>query len=240
MAKLSFVLGILVGASSASLSAPNSAHYAPIGVITGGQSVGRGPGFLVDRCHVLSVKHVAGHTDSVLGRRLHFRVPTSKSQSLASAGTVVAAGNLDVKRNLLSQDRFGDWMLLKLDTCLGAIVGFVEINSSAVTSSSLALSGNSFQSAGFRNRWDWRQGPAFDRSCMIKVISPRQLWNDCDVRPGDSGGPLFDSVIVGGKTKYRVLGIQSAETIPDPVYGSVIAVRIDAIYSSIAPILERS
>ena len=204
--------------------------YSPIGVVSGGVGVGRGTGFLVGPCHVVTAKHVGGPNPKIVGSLMKFRIPLRGGRTLQSNATVVAAGDLDVENDLLSGDRRGDWMLLQLSRCIGHTVGWAELSSAEIDATSYwKPNSEPLQSAGFRTHWNWKLGPKVDESCRVTMISKDQLWNNCDVMPGDSGGPLYAVTKVAGHTRYLVFGLQSALTTPNGNYGSVIAAPVRQI-----------
>src|SRR5687768_2152929 len=98
----------------------------PIGIVEGGRGVAYATGFLVDDCHVLTVKHAAGRVAAVAGRRMNFTLPFAGPEG-ASAGSVVAAGDLDLVADPNRLDRSQDWLLLRLDHCLGRRFGSLAL-----------------------------------------------------------------------------------------------------------------
>lgn len=184
--------------------------YLPIGVITGGKGHLRATGFLVNDCDVLTAKHAAGRVAEVLGRRMKFRVLVG-GRRLASGGTVFAAGNMD---NLMwaSVDRSGDWMLIRLDRCLGLEVGFLALNALPIEQSA------SWQptSAGFRlgsfpvDGQPWWIGVRITPPCHLAWIESGRFMTDCIGGPGSSGSPLMAKDQHTGK--LFVFGIHSTES----------------------------
>ena len=102
------------------------ADFLPIGMVKGGKGVAYTTGFLVGDCHVLTVKHAAGRVARVAGRRMTFRLPFAGRDG-ASAGHVVAAGDLDLVADPDRLDRSEDWLLLRLDRCLGTRFGSLAL-----------------------------------------------------------------------------------------------------------------
>ena len=165
-----------------SISASASNLYAPIGIVRDGGR--RATGFLVSRCHVLTVKHVL-QSELKPGKRVKF-VAVMASNMPSSRGSVTQAG--------AGHSRLDDWILIKLDNCLGDALGHVRLSSS---SPFVAMPGSAtyapVSSAGYpvdRNR----TSIAMDRSCSVVAQSRGEWLHNCATLPGNSGSPLFREV----------------------------------------------
>jgi len=140
-----------------------------------------------------------------LGRRLKFAAGF-RPRTLTSGGTVVAAGGME-KVGAKSQpfeERARDWLLIRLDTCLGVNLGFAELATSPVNwSGSFEV-----QSAGFPKDKS-RKVLTLDPSCRVTSVRPLVWLNDCAVLSGNSGSPLFHFVGSGKDRRMQVFAIQS-------------------------------
>lgn len=188
--------------------------FAPIGRVIG--RAGAGTGFLVSACHVLTVKHVFSDQHSAVGQRVEFRAAagaTGKSRRsiLRSGGTVVADGAFDGTRDW--QDwaggRSADWMLVRLDSCLGKRLGTVELSpfepeqTAAIVSAEIAA-------AGFPADRADADALVVDPSCRIRAWNAREWLHDCSTLPGNSGSPIFIESRSGGQRRLRVIAMVTA------------------------------
>jgi len=179
------------------------AHFRSIGLIRSG--LGLGTGFLVDNCHVLTSRHVKSENENVLGGRLTF-IPTVRTSIGSVGGTVIASGdapNSDAKRGP-QRDRRGDWLLLKLDRCVGAELGFVSLNGEP------ARVGAPLMNAGFPVDRPRHAGLTIDPACRVHYITRNGALHDCAFLAGNSGGPLFERTFEGGQVRLRAIAIGSA------------------------------
>ena len=180
--------------------------YAPIGRVIGDGLAATG--FLVSECHVLTVQHAFSEVRPAVGQKMTFRaVPTPGRLPLTSGGTVVANGdfnvNLQPKDN--SEGRSKDWMLIRLDQCLGKSLGFVEIGTSETFSYDIASA--PLRSAGFPQDRPSADILILDPSCKIHGSNFRELMHDCAALPGNSGSPIFREVQSGGGLRLRVIAM---------------------------------
>ena len=185
------------------------AAFLPIGVVKGGKGVAYATGFLVSDCHVLTVKHAAGRAATVVGRRMAFRLPFAGAEG-ASAGSVVAAGGLDLVGDPNRLDRREDWLLLRLDRCLGkrfgslSLVGHAEQSHPYRTAPPAALF-----SAGFPIDQSWRRQLTIDPECHLRGEPLNLFVHDCSSLPGNSGSPIFATVWRDGRAVVAVLAMHS-------------------------------
>ena len=179
------------------------AQFYSIGLIRTG--FGFGTGFLVDNCHVLSSRHVKSESENVLGGRLTF-IPAASSLATPVGGTVIASGEAPISKGEAGprRDRRGDWLLLKLDRCVGAKLGFVSLNGES------ARVGAPLMNAGFPVDRPRRAGLTIDPACRVHYVTNIGALHDCAFLAGNSGGPLFDRAIEGGQVKLRAIAIGSA------------------------------
>ncbi len=182
----------------------------PIGIVKGGRGVAYATGFLVDDCHVLTVKHAAGRVAAVAGRRMTFRLPFAGPQG-ASAGRVVAAGALDLVADPNRLDRSEDWLLLRLDDCLGRRFGSLALADSLREigpDRSPALF-----SAGFPTDQPKYRHLTIDPACRVRGGTGTLLIHDCSSHPGNSGSPIFATISRGGRPAIEVVAMHSTATV---------------------------
>lgn len=162
-----------------------------VGVVTGGENIAYGSGFLIDPCTVLSARHVAGDLLDPVGRRLLFTAGRRSSH-----GRVISAGPYqrfaDARRAVHS-----DWLVIRLDKCLGLTLGYLTLGRLA---DSVQV-----ETAGYP-----RDRPlskiTLDKSCVVKFVRNGELYHDCATLPGDSGGPMLQE----GRDGLVAIGINAA------------------------------
>lgn len=178
-----------------------------IGVVT--SVAGQATGFLVGACEVLTVKHAAGWVGNTIGRRMDFR--QTGRNGYHSRGTVIAEGNLDLLKEWYSVHRLGDWMLLRLDRCLGRSIQPAKLSTKPIYwSNHWAPKSPPLQSAGFPASRNWREGITRDPDCRVVMIINGQYYNDCAARPGNSGSPMFAFESQGTGRMLVVFAMHSA------------------------------
>ena len=188
------------------------AEFLPIGIVTGGKRIAYATGFLVGDCHVLTVKHAAGRVAEVTGRRMMFRLPFAGPDG-ASAGSVVAAGELDLVSDPNRLDRSEDWLLLRLDRCLGRRFGSLTLVDQSDQSGPIRTSGSSaLFSAGFPIDQSWRRQLTIDPECRLRGEPLHLFVHDCSSLPGNSGSPIFTTVWRDGRVFVAVLAMHSTAT----------------------------
>ena len=202
-----------------------------VGIVTGGEHIYYGSGFLIDRCNVLTARHVAGNVLVVVGRRLVFRAGQS-----ASPGTVVAAGpfqdNFSPSRSIGA-----DWMLVRLDRCLGRKLGFLRLASTvdAYATERGAQAGD----AGFPRDRPMRLGPTVDADCRVLWVGGGRMAHDCATIAGNSGGPILarqgDGWVAIG---INVAGEDRAQPREFDAATPNLAVDIDSILPNICAFLD--
>ena len=183
-----------------SVATDATSSYAPIGIVWADRVA---TGFLVDRCHVLTVQHAFFESRPARGRKAVFGTAMSDGTHwTASWGTVVAAGTMQSSKTY-DQLRATDWALLRLRDCLGTIFGFVDLVPASVDDI------GEVKSAGFPFDRRERPGVTLDPSCRV-VGARSALWlNDCAALSGSSGSPIFSEASSGGRA-LKVYAMQSA------------------------------
>jgi V8-like Glu-specific endopeptidase len=179
--------------------------YASIGRVIGDGSAGTG--FLVSECHVLTVQHAFSEVQPAVGHRMTFRAAPSDHAPQSSRGTIVASGNSNValRAQDYSEGRSKDWMLIRLDQCLGKSLGYVEISVDETFSDAIASA--PVRSAGFPQDRPSADTLIMDSECKIRASSFRELMHDCATLPGNSGSPVFREVRSGGRLRLRVVAM---------------------------------
>ena len=170
----------------------------PVGIV-GGEWLGYGSGFLIDRCNVLTARHVVG-SGTVIGKRKRFRLQPwlVMNGDNSSRGTVIAAGDIAAGQS-------EDWAMIRLDKCLGDRFGYFPI------------AGGGFYTQGVSSRLQpalramgfpqdrGRHTLTMDPQCEAKLRTERGLLHDCATMPGASGGPLL--AWSGELGRYEAIGI---------------------------------
>ena len=215
--------------------------FSAVGLVTRGLLIERyGTGTLIDECHVLTAQHVLGSAGSPIGSRAKFTGALGTADEVSSEGTVVASGGREVYSAQTFEALARDWVLIRLDTCLGATLGFAKLRSQPVQTSELAR----VESAGYPVGRHRRTGLTVDPSCEIRGIY-RLVWlNDCATLPGNSGGPIFRMIVSNGKPQLEIYAIQSAgyerKTAPFSAYTANQATPVWGILPGIRKYLSQS
>ncbi|MEO7601688.1 MAG: trypsin-like peptidase domain-containing protein [Sphingomicrobium sp.] len=185
------------------VSAQAGSVYGPIGVLYGGSARGHATAFLVNDCHVLTVRHAFDPTGPIIGARATFAAGVSGDALYwtVTEAHVVEAGDLTTTDASAS----GDWALLRLTKCLGRRYG------TALISSRMPRLGQRVQLAGYPNDKSFAAGLILDPDCEVRQIADDgSIKHDCATQPGNSGSPLFDIIEVKGRKRLRVLGMNNA------------------------------
>lgn len=179
----------LAGVASASIfgtddrlvvSHARGSPFAPIGVAYDRAADRYGTAFLVDQCHALTAEHVAS---SARGARLEFLVGQRDDLDFErrTGATVIDSGGFDERQ----WNRHADWLLLRLDQCLGRDFGHVRLASAEPKRAT-------FHSAGYPSDRQRLKGQlVVDPHCSLVGEASRLWLHTCAGRAGDSGGPLF-------------------------------------------------
>ena len=216
-------------------------ELSPIGVVTGGQGVGYATGFLISDCEVLTAKHAVGRVPSALGRRLRFAQAVRGGRR--SSGTVIAQGEFDLASGSGDAELEGDWLLLRLDRCIGRELGHATLSATTFyRSAHWALGSPIIASAGFPIGRPWRDGITRDPRCRIRAWRLRQLFHDCVGGPGSSGSPLF---VIGHGGALTVFAMQVAGPTPAAIRPGFLgnastAIAVDGIMPQVAPLLTNA
>lgn len=176
------------GVDDREIVARDRTESAGIAMVSESATSAYGTAFLVSRCHALSARHVVHHVGAV-GQRLMLRfAPWQRSNAGNSSGaTVIAAGGVAATAGDVSQD----WILLRLDRCLGATVGYVALSRDPLR---IPVSGAimpAMVGIGFPADRATARRPVIDPHCRVRMIASTGLLHDCATMPGNSGGPLM-------------------------------------------------
>jgi V8-like Glu-specific endopeptidase len=192
------------------VSTAEKSPYSPVGRVTQHNLIMRSfaTGFLVDECHVLTSQIVLGYGQTPVGKRLTFETAVGTPQQESTKATVVAAGGF--RRNRTSEEQYErggrDWLLLRLDRCLGASLGYVTLKTGPFSPYEF----RDLKSAGFPQQRSRRRGLTLDPSCRI-IASRGTVWlNDCATVAGDAGDPIFRISGSGARPQMEVYAMQSA------------------------------
>lgn len=195
-------------------TAPGSV-YAPIGVVSGAPQSRYATATLVRECYALTSQHIFGTRESPLGKRVWFTGGIGSRHRLRSAGTVVAVGGMDRFQGPANEyeARARDWLLIRLDQCLGRVFGTAKLTSPSRASQLVGV-----QDAGFPIDRKQTEGLTIDPSCSIRSVWTLVWLHDCATRTGNSGGPIF-RIVGGAATKHlEVYAIESGGWQDDKVY----------------------
>lgn len=177
---------------------PAGPELAAIGIVTGGENILYGSGFLIDACTVLTARHVGGSVDKLVGRQLTFH-----AGKLSSEGQIVAAGPFQSGSS--EQRSIGkDWMIIRLSQCLGRQLGFLRLS----TASAVFAGKHEFkvEDAGFPRDRAVTAGVTVDPDCRVLWVGRGMIAHDCATLPGNSGGPL----IARDNAGWVAIGINAA------------------------------
>lgn len=170
-------------------------EWAPVGVLYDPVSKNRLTATLVDECHVFTARHIVGATSEIEdrskadGKKFVFNVgaPTAKKPFETQVNaTPVAWGDYESSFH----ETHKDWMLLKLDDCVGSADRYGHIKMEPVSIYDLGADAPLVKAGYPRNRdlksiW-------VDETCAAKSGNTRgYLYTDCAVLAGDSGASLF-------------------------------------------------
>jgi hypothetical protein len=191
------------------VSTEEGSPYSAVGLVTQGFLMRSfTTGFLVDDCHVLTSQGVLGYGQAPLGKRLTFKTGIGTPRQESTKGTVVAGGGF--RRNRTAEEQFNrggrDWVLLRLDQCIGARLGHVILKAGPFS----LYEFRNLKSAGFPEHRNKKNGLTIDSSCRI-IASRGTVWlNDCATVKGDAGDPIFRISTAGVKPQMEVYAMQSA------------------------------
>lgn len=165
-----------------------------------------GTAFLVGPCDIVSAKHVAPRGRPIVGARLRFNAPGH-----STGGTVIAAGD-DPRPWAPGTTRGGDWIVARLDRCLGNDLGWFRLSASRFTETpQFTGRGAALEVAGYPAVRDRAKGIVVARGCGVtSVLADGTIAAACHTESGQSGGPVFIVVEYRGERTLVALGIISA------------------------------
>ena len=164
-----------------------------------------GTAFMVAPCLALSARHVVHHADPV-GQRLTLRfAPWQRTNAgNSSAATVIAAGGAAASAGDVSQD----WVLLRLDRCLGATLGYFPLSREPLRVPPSGPIVPALVAIGFPEDRAAARRPVVDPDCRVRMIASTGLLHDCATMPGNSGGPMM--AWSAARRRYEVYAINVA------------------------------
>lgn len=180
---------------------PDDPRFQSIGIVK--SNVGFGTGFLVDDCHVLTSRHVQSEHKEILGAELVF-VPRDQSMGPVRGRAIARGEGAPAFIGQANRNRSEDWLLFRLNECVGARLGFVALNGEPSKVDAKLMN------AGFPIDRPKRAGLSIDPSCRVRYITKIGVLHDCAFLPGNSGGPLFDIEQEGSRLSLRAVAIGSA------------------------------
>ena len=200
-------------------------ELAAIGIVTGGDHMDYGTGFLIGACTVLTARHAAGVVSPV-GRFMEFRAKGKRSR-----GVVIAAGKYH-PADQLPRALKEDWLLLRLDKCLGRSVGYLTL--SALGPSAMV------EAAGYPGDRPIT-ALTIDRQCTVRSIGRGELNHDCATLPGNSGGPILQRDPAGRLVAVGINVAGDNRAVPEPFQArnANVAVETATLLPLICPLLGR-
>lgn len=170
-------------------------EWAPVGVLTDNDAKRQVTATLVDECHIYTARHIVDTTTEVEtrskpgGKKFFFHVGGPKGDKpfeTTVGATPVAWGDYEADNELTHKD----WMLLRLDDCVGSKEKYGHIKMEAVKYSDLSDGGKLIKagypaSRSMKTIW-------VDETCNAKSAnSSGKIFTDCAALEGDSGAGLF-------------------------------------------------
>ena len=99
-------------------------------------------------------------------------------------------------------------MLLRLDKCVGEVIGYVELATAfpTVRLANGTTIAASMSAAGFPVDRS-PKALAIDPTCTVKTSTSYEWLHDCATLPGNSGSPIFRKVHTEGQVRLQVLAV---------------------------------
>jgi len=191
-------LAAIVLAPALLAASPGKEQELPIGRVLWGQY--RATGFMVDRCTLVTTRHIAAPHRVRIGKAFRFDL-----FGLQRGAKVVAFGqgrDMRVPGSL----RASDWLVARLDRCLDGDRRYFHLLAGPVADSELLFGRfGLYSAAGFPGG---RRKPAKSTPCRLRAVGVEgTIETDCRIVAGYSGGPLFVRL---GDGKLLAIGIISA------------------------------
>ncbi|MEO7814068.1 MAG: trypsin-like serine protease [Sphingomicrobium sp.] len=197
--------GAVFDADDRELVTGDRSDLAGIGMVSETANSSYGTAFLVGPCHALSARHVV-HRSQAMGQRVMLRfAPWRRANAGNSSGAiVVAAGGIAEAAGDVSQD----WVLLRLDRCLGATLGYYPLSREPLRIPPSGPILPAMVGIGFPAERAAARRPVIDPECRVRMIASTGLLHDCATMPGNSGGPLM--AWSAARRRYEVYAINVA------------------------------
>lgn len=187
-----------------------------------------GSAFLVGPCHIVSAKHVAPRGRPIVGARLRFNAPGQ-----STGGTVIATGS-NPQPWARGTTRRGDWIVAKLDRCLGNDLGWFRLSAAHFADTpQFTGRGAVLGVGGYPVSRDRAKGIVVSRDCAVKAVLPDgTIAAACRTDLGQSGGPMF---VLSRTRGPLALGVISATELNGT---GVYAAPVDEIVATLPELAE--
>lgn len=204
--------------------------YGAIGLVVheDGLSTEAGTGFLVSPCHVMTAYHVVAGKEKLkptdtatfyVGEgRKGPDYPGGKAYEEGTAAHPIAWGdfldgesdNMSIRVKAVQSNGWNDWVLLKLDKCLGDPAnGWGYLHLKPIATRDLTRSGGTLEAVAVGLPKDKNEKTLTeDPSCRVIGQMSESGWqHDCITLPGNSGGPILERTPSQAGQWPEVLGI---------------------------------
>jgi hypothetical protein len=195
--------------------------FRSVGMLVHPQTGGGGTAFLVNRCHIITARHVAtpkeidrasGSIEPIPGKvgdDAEFIIgpdPAIPGRFVARAhATVIELGNFS---SGTFDGMAGDWAILRLDECLGKKFGFLKY---ARLGPDSPMPRGELMTIGFPRSRARQTGITVETGCQARDHGPVEglMGVDCAFEAGMSGGPVLERQIDGS---WLVVGLIQQST----------------------------
>jgi hypothetical protein len=186
--------------------------FRPVGLVVLRHRVGEeqartfGTAFLISDCHALTARRIFEDDRAVTGRWVEYwaDVKGDVKQWKGSIAQVVAEGTADPANAVTTND----WVLLKLEQCLGREHGTVAL-SRAKPNRALAYILASFTADG-----GFARGVNINRRCRFSATTAALARHSCTTKLGEAGSPIVQVVDEGGRQRLSLVGMLSTAASP--------------------------
>lgn len=158
--------------------------------------------FLISKCYAVTARRVFEDEPEVIGKWLEFwaGVRGDVSGWTGSRAQVVADGALSSIGE--------DWILLRLDKCLGKNFGWVKLDRSYPKYDA------PYVLASYPTDIDYWNGIQVNRRCRIRTMVGALARHDCVLHIGESGSPLFRIEERNGRKHLVVVAMMTSSQRP--------------------------
>jgi V8-like Glu-specific endopeptidase len=167
---------------------------------------GAGTGFLVSECHMLTAQHIAGPGRASLGSAVTFHLSTTgdRRSRLSSSGRIIATGLFEEAQTGRNggDGRSRDWMVVRLNKCLGRQVSYVDLDAPVPAPDRSVL-----RSAGYPSDRPAADALVLDPLCQIHGETKQEVLHDCAALPGNSGSPIFREIVTSSGPRLQLVAM---------------------------------